>query len=131
VVRKDDASINSVADLSGKVGALLPGSSQLEDLKRLGVKVDNFHAADFPRDLYLSVRDKEADYTVLDTPGANKLMREFPTLKAAFHVGELQPFGFAFQRGSDLRDAVNRFLAAIRGSGDLTSIFQQHGMAER
>jgi polar amino acid transport system substrate-binding protein len=131
VVVRQDSTIASPADLSGKVGALLPGSSQIEDLKQLGVKVDNLHPADFPRDGYLSVREKEADYTVLDTPGATKLLREFPTLKAAFKLGGAQPFGFAFQRGSDLRAAVNRYLEKISGSGELTAIFVRHGVVER
>lgn len=118
--------IAAVADLAGKRAAAIPGSSQEEHLRELGVASEKILAVDFRLETYTAVMDGEADFTLADSSSAMRFLHGYPKLRIAFRLPGEDEYGFAVPRGSDLREALNRFLAEMKTTGALERIIRRH-----
>jgi len=118
--------IASVADLAGKTAAAIPGSSQEEHLRGLGIAPDKLLSVDFRLETYTAVMDGEADFTLADSSSAMRFLHEYPKLKIAFRLAGEDAYGFAVPRDSDLREPLNRFLAEMKKNGELERIIRRH-----
>jgi ABC-type amino acid transport substrate-binding protein len=114
--------IASVSDLAGKKAAVVRGSSHVEFLRTLAPDV-NVELTDFTLDSYVAVKEGEADFTLIDSGSVVGKAVESPwsDLKVAVR---LQEFGYriATRKGSDLREALNAYLAGLRESGELARL---------
>jgi ABC-type amino acid transport substrate-binding protein len=124
VVVPKGSPIHSVADLAGKTGSTVGGSSLEERMKTLpGVKL---HYVDFTRWNYDALMEKEADFTLLDDTSALRLLPSYPDLTVAFALPDRDLYGFAVPPRSDLKAALNAYLAKIRKSGELDRIVKKY-----
>lgn len=129
VVTPVDSSIESVADLHGKLAAVIPGSSHDELLRRLGVSRDWFVTVSFRAECYFTVDEGQADYTLVDANSAKHVLPTMRGLKVAFRLPEDDYYGFAVPPGSNLLQPLNRYLESIRSSGKLAEIIERHEVA--
>jgi ABC-type amino acid transport substrate-binding protein len=111
-------------DLAGKVGCTVEGSSQEERMDRLA-RVRK-HYVTSSGDCWRVVAGGQSDFTLLDSTAVLQHLPEYPTLERAFHLPEADHYGFAVQRGSDLRAQVDAFLAEARQSGFLYQVVERH-----
>ena len=124
VVVPKESPIRSVADLAGKTGSAVRGSSLEDTIKKLGdVKL---HYVDFMRWNYDALMEKEADFTVLEEPFVWSLIGSYPDLKVAFALPGKDAYGFAVTPKSDLHAALNAYLAKLKGSGKLDAIVRKY-----
>jgi ABC-type amino acid transport substrate-binding protein len=125
VLAKKERGFASVADLAGKVGSSVQGSSLHERMKALpGVKL---HFVDFTRWNYDAVAADEADFTVVDETGTGQLLPLYPELGLAFRLPGTDHYGYALAPGAeDLRAALDAFLVEARKSGRLDEIVRRH-----
>ena len=124
VVVPKDSPIHSLADLAGKTGSAVRGSSLEAEIQKLGnVKL---HYVDFMRWNYDALMEKEADFTVLEEPFTWRLLDSYPDLKVAFALPGKDAYGFAVAPGSDLRFALDTYLAQLKADGKLDEIARKH-----
>ena len=119
VITRAGSPMKSTADFPNTRAAIVAGSSQykyIEDLKVPGLTLT---PADFTRDAILAVRDGDADFTISDTPSATRFLREFSTLKSAFELPGAPGCAYAVPKGSDLKPALDSFLARLSKDGTL------------
>jgi ABC-type amino acid transport substrate-binding protein len=125
VVAKKGRGFAGPADLAGKKGSVVQGSSLHERVKAISQVPPHF--VEFTRWNYDAVSEGEADFTLLDGAGTWHLLPLYPDLEVAFTLPGVDYYGFALAPGSeDLRDALNAFLAAVKQSGQLDSIVRRH-----
>lgn len=125
VVARKGRGFAGPADLAGKKGSVVVGSSLHELVKTLSQAP--LHLVEFTRWNYDAVAEGEADFTVLDGPGTWHLLPLYPDLEVAFTLPGVSHYGFGLAPGSeDLRDALNAFLAGIRQSGQIEAIVRRH-----
>ncbi|HYH47401.1 MAG TPA: transporter substrate-binding domain-containing protein, partial [Thermoanaerobaculia bacterium] len=118
VVARKGRDFKGPADLAGKVGSVVQGSSLHERVKALSSAPP--HYVEFTRWNYDAVSGGQADFTVLDATGTWHLLPIYPDLEVAFTLPGVDHYGFAFAPGNeDLRDAVDAYLAQIHASGQL------------
>jgi polar amino acid transport system substrate-binding protein len=117
-----DSKIASLADVAGKKVALMHGSSQLEFLQSQAADV-KIMLTDFSLENYVAVKEGEADFTLLDSraPVGESVSAAYPDLKVAFRLREFG-YGVAVRKGSDLRQALNAYLAGLKQSGELARL---------
>jgi polar amino acid transport system substrate-binding protein len=124
VVVPRESPVRSAADLSGKTGSAVRGSSLEERMAKLGnVKL---HYVDFMRWNYDALIAKEADFTVLEEPFVWRLLDSYPDLKVAFALPGKHVYGFAVSPESDLRAPLEAYLAKIKASGELDAIVRKY-----
>jgi len=124
VVVPKESPIHSLADLAGRTGSAVRGSSLEAEIQKLGnVKL---HYVDFMRWNYDALMEKEADFTVLEEPFVWRLLDSYPDLKVAFALPGKDAYGFAVAPGSDLRFALDTYLAQIKADGKLDAIARKH-----
>jgi polar amino acid transport system substrate-binding protein len=121
LVRKD-SHLASPADLAGKTAATVAGSSLEERIKEL--HPGRIHHVDFTRWNYDALSEQQADFTVLDDTSTLRLLPLYRDLKVAFQLQGVDDYAFAVAPGSDLREALDRFLDDLRRSGRLDKILQ-------
>ncbi len=121
LVRKD-SHLASPADLAGKTAATVAGSSLEERIKEL--HPGRIHHVDFTRWNYDALSEQQADFTVLDDTSTLRLLPLYRDLKVAFQLPGVDDYAFAVAPGSDLREALDRFLDDLRRSGRLDKIIQ-------
>jgi arginine/lysine/histidine transporter system substrate-binding protein len=121
LVRKD-SHLASPADLAGKTAATVAGSSLEERIKEL--HPGRIHHVDFTRWNYDALSEQQADFTVLDDTSTLRLLPLYRDLKVAFQLPGVDDYAFAVAPGSDLREALDRFLDDLRRSGRLDKILQ-------
>jgi ABC-type amino acid transport substrate-binding protein len=124
VVVAKGSPIRGPADLAGKTGSTVAGSSREVRMKKLGDV--RLHYVDFTRWNYDALMEKEADFTVLDETSTWRLLPSYPDLTAAFVLPEGDRYGFATAPRSDLRPALNRYLQKIKKNGRLESIVKKY-----
>jgi ABC-type amino acid transport substrate-binding protein len=124
VVVPKDSPIHAAADLAGKTGSTVKGSSQEERMRSLG-KI-RFHYVDFTRWNYDALTEKKADFTVLDETSTWRLLPSYPGLKVAFALPGTDSYGFAVAPGSDLRESLNRYLDTLKRAGKLDEIIRRY-----
>jgi ABC-type amino acid transport substrate-binding protein len=123
VVRKGSG-IKSPADLAGKTGATVAGSSLEERIKQL--HAGRIHHVEFTRWNYDAVSEKEADFTVLDESSTWRLLPLYPDLEKAFPLPGVDEYGYAVAPGSGLRKALDLYIDELRRSGRLDEIVNRH-----
>jgi ABC-type amino acid transport substrate-binding protein len=123
VVRKD-SDVKSPADLAGKTGSTVAGSSLEERIKQL--HAGRIHHVEFTRWNYDALSEKEADFTVLDESSTWRLLALYPDLKVAFPLPGADDYAYAVAPGSDLREALDRYLDELRRDGRLDEIVRRH-----
>ncbi|HEV7517737.1 MAG TPA: transporter substrate-binding domain-containing protein [Thermoanaerobaculia bacterium] len=124
VVVPKGSSIHAVADLAGKTGSTVRGSSLEERMKKLpGVR---FHYVDFTRWNYDALMEKEADFALLDETSPWRLLPSYPDLQVAFALPDKDLYGFAVAPKSDLRPALDAYLATIKKDGKLDAIVKKY-----
>lgn len=129
IVRKGSA-IRAVRDLAGKVGAAIPGSSQEERLHTLGVPVDLLHPVSFMYENYVAVAEGEADYTLVDSGSAARVLAKVEGVEIGFRLPGSDFYGYALRPGSDLLPALDGFLEELEASGRLAEIVARHSASE-
>jgi ABC-type amino acid transport substrate-binding protein len=124
VVAPAASGLRSPADLAGKTAATVRGSSQEERIKAL--RPGRIHYVEFTRWNYDALDEKAADFTVLDDTSTLRLLRFYPHLKVAFELPGADPYGYAVKPGSDLRAALDLYLAEIQANGRLDAIVHRY-----
>src|SRR5262249_61561063 len=94
VVVPKGSPLHTVADLAGKTGSTVKGSSLEERMKKLPGEV-RFHYVDFTRWNYDALMEKEADFTLLDETSPWRLLPSYPDLQVAFALPGEDLYGFA------------------------------------
>jgi ABC-type amino acid transport substrate-binding protein len=122
VVLRQDAKLATAADLKGRKGAAVRGSSQVELMRGLCVAEADLVLAEFTRDNYQAVADGHADFTVVDGGSPDLVLGDFPGLKTAFPVGDGMRYGFAVRKGSDLLPFLDRHIKKLQASGKLEEL---------
>ena len=121
--------IRSVGDLTGKVASVARGTSHEEQLLAMFPDIE-IKPVQFMLENYQAVVDGEADYTVVDSSSAIKVLDEFydlgQNLEVAFEFPESDYFAFAVPKGSDLRESLDSFVEEIQASGKLDEILAKH-----
>jgi ABC-type amino acid transport substrate-binding protein len=124
VVVPKDSPIHGEADLTGKTGATVRGSSLEERMKKLpGVR---FHYVDFTRWNYDALMEKAADFTLVDESSAWRVLPAYPRLRMAFALPGKDLYGFAVAPKSDLRPALDAYLNTIKANGRLDQIVKRY-----
>ncbi len=127
-VARLDSRISTVEDLTGGTAAILKGSSHEEHLRQMGIPPQQILAVEFNHENYTAVLEGDADYTLADSISVMRFLSGQPQLKVAFRLPGRDDYGFAVRRDSDLRQHLNRFLAKLRGGGELERIIRRHMM---
>jgi ABC-type amino acid transport substrate-binding protein len=128
VVTRQDSKLATAADLAGRTGAVVQGSSHLEFLLAAAPKV-KVVATSFDLEGLEAVAGGHADFTLRDsgvTPGA-LLDALHPDLKVAFRLRTIDD-AFAARPGSDLLPPLDAYLTALRKSGDLDRILDRNAV---
>jgi ABC-type amino acid transport substrate-binding protein len=124
VIARKGAGWTDTADLAGKTGATVQGSSHHEILRKIpGVRI---LFVDFARWNLDAIAEGQADFAVLDEPMTWDLLQLYPSLAVAFELPETDTYGFAVRPGSDLRASLDRYLTEVRDSGRLDEIVKKH-----
>jgi|HubBroStandDraft_3_1064219.scaffolds.fasta_scaffold09368_3 ABC-type amino acid transport substrate-binding protein len=124
VVAPVASGLRSPADLAGKTAATVRGSSQEERIKAL--RPGKIHYVEFTRWNYDALDEKAADFTVLDDTSTVRLLRFYPQLAVAFQLPGEEAYGYAVKPGSDLRAALDAYLAEIQANGRLDGIVRRY-----
>ena len=129
VVTRRGSTIAAAADLAGKKGAVVAGSSHREFLLAAAPDV-KIEPASFDLESLEAVEAGRADFTLRDSndlPGTGIDPRH-PDLKVAFRLVEFGD-GFALRKGSDLVGALDSYLSGLAKSGELARLLRGHGLA--
>lgn len=126
IVVRSDSPIGSPQDLRGKIAAAIPGSSQEERLLRMGVPRELIHSESFMVGNYGAVIDGIADYTLVDSGSAERVLPEKDSLKMAFRLPGVEHYAIAVRPGSDLLPELNQYIDQIKISGELSEIIDRH-----
>lgn len=126
VITRNGSTMGSVNDFAGRSVALVSGSDALTGMQSMKIAKLRVRTLDFTRDCFLAVRDREADFTVVDSIYATVLLPDYPELQIAFSFGRPQQYGYGVPRGSDLKDALSAFLNDPANADLLSQVFQRH-----
>ena len=124
---RPDSTISKISDLRGKKVAVIEGSSHLERLNALNLN-PQIVSTKFVLEGYSAVRDKEADYTLMESraPVGAPVSAQYSDLKVGVRVSDTS-YGFAMRKGSDLKPLLDEYLESLRKSGELERILAKHG----
>ncbi len=126
IVARKGTTIESPADLTDKVASTIPGSSHEEHLRRLGVPAARLFRVSFVFEDYTAVLDGDADFTLVDSSSAERVLPKLKELEIAFRLPGEDHYGFAVPPGSNLIAYLNRFVAEMKRSGRLQEIIHRH-----
>ena len=124
VVVPKGSPIHAVADLAGKTGSTVKGSSLEERMKKLPDV--RFHYVDFTRWNYDALMEKEADFTLLDETSPWRLLPSYPDLQVAFALPDKDFYGSAVTPKSDLRPVLDAYITKIKKKGNLDRIVKKY-----
>ena len=122
-----DSKVQTLADLAGKKGVAMRGSSQAEIFRRMEVPGTSLEFTDFTAQSYSTVLDGRADYMLTDAAGpiGSPPVPAYPNVKVAIRLSPYD-YGFAVRPQSDLRAALNQWLAAVKASGEFQRLATLH-----
>ncbi|HEV8578862.1 MAG TPA: transporter substrate-binding domain-containing protein [Thermoanaerobaculia bacterium] len=128
VVVREDSKITKLSDLSGKRAAVIDGSSHLEFLRAASPGVI-LSLTSFDLESLEAVEHHQADFTLIETgaPVGGRLDSLHPHLKVALRLQEVGT-GIAVRKGSDLLEPLDKYLSALKKSGELQKILDRHGV---
>lgn len=131
VYRYGEGQPDSVQDLLDERVEVIAGSYHEERLQALRVRHPSLSwealRRERPEELLYRVWSGEADVAITD---ANKLklnQRFYPELRVAFELADPRPLAWMVRAdGETLRDALNRYLREVRGSGLLATLNERY-----
>lgn len=118
------STVSSAADLAAKRAAAVRGSSHDEATRALHPRSVDY--VDFFRWTFDAVAEGKADFALQDEHTTWRLLQYYPGLKVAFRLPGEDHYGYAVAPGSDLKDALNRYLETLRASGKLDETIRRH-----
>ncbi len=121
---RQGTAIAAPTDLAGKRGCVVAGSSQEERMDHLASARKVY--VQTSGDCWTAVADGTADFSLLDSTAVLAHTAEYPKVVKAFELPEADHYGLAVVRGSDLRGALDDFLAQARQSGFLYHLVERH-----
>jgi len=127
---RQDSKIAALADLAGKRGALLSGSSHVDFLKQEAPDVP-LTLTRFNQESFEAVENSSADFTVVETslaPGEKVPLH--PSLKVAFRLRSVGD-GIAMRKESDLLAPLNTYLTNLETSGELKRIVERKSLVRQ
>ncbi|MBX7187273.1 MAG: transporter substrate-binding domain-containing protein [Vicinamibacteria bacterium] len=124
---RPDSKIKSIADLKGKLVAVIEGSSHFERLKALNLD-PMIRLTKYVLEGYDAVLEGQADYTLLESRAevGQPVSAQYSGLKVAVRINETS-YGIAMRKGSDLKAPLDAYLEGLRKSGELDKILARHG----
>ena len=124
VIARKDAGITTVAGISGKRGAAVPGTTHDTLMREMGITpAHRLQRAGFAYD---ALQANRADFAFVDSTSGVVSLDKFPALTLVGMLPKADYYGFAVSEGSDLRPELDRHLATIRRQGRLYRIFERH-----
>lgn len=126
LVARRDSNIRSPEDLEGRIGTAVTGSSHAARMVRMGIESRRIVLVDFLLETYGHVTDGEADFTIADSSNTELRLQSYPELEAVYRFPDVESYGIAFPKGSDLRSAVDRFLEHAKSTGKLDEILAKY-----
>ncbi|MEM1207543.1 MAG: transporter substrate-binding domain-containing protein [Acidobacteriota bacterium] len=124
---KKGSGIRSVEDLAGLRVAVMRGSSQLEFLRGLDIPGLEVVLTDYSLENLVALEEGRVDFVLVDSwaePG-EPLGRGSEGLVVAFRLRSFD-YGVAVAPGSDLRQALDRFLEQATRSGQIARIVERY-----
>jgi len=124
---RPDSKIKTIADLKGKLVAVIQGSSHFERLKALNLDPE-IRLTRYVLEGVDAVAQGQADYTLLESRAevGQPVSAQYSNLKVGVRVNETT-YGIAMRKGSDLLAPLNAYLESLRKSGELDRILARHG----
>src|SRR5262249_6863464 len=92
VIVQKDSKIAGLADLKGKKGSVVPGSSKEEKLKTIPGAIP-YHV-EKSTEHYDAVADGKADFALIDSPSWLANEESFPKLKLGFQLPGVEYYGY-------------------------------------
>jgi membrane-bound lytic murein transglycosylase F len=130
VQRRGHPATRNIAGLNGARVVVREGSPQLELLRQLRGSGANYLTwTELPReqaDPLDWVNTGDADFAIIDRSEFAFARHLYPEVSVAFSLPDPRPVQWMVRRSAiDLRDAINRFFAAARDSGQLQRLARQ------
>jgi polar amino acid transport system substrate-binding protein len=122
IVRKDSP-IAGLADLKGKKGSVVPGSSKEARLKAIPGAIP-YHVEKSIQH-YEAVEKGKADFALVDSPSWLANEESLPNLKVGFQLAEVEYYGYGMMKDSDLAPALNAHLKEMRQSGTMNTLLRR------
>jgi His/Glu/Gln/Arg/opine family amino acid ABC transporter permease subunit len=125
VVRKDDNSIKSLADIKGKRAAESPTSNWADVARKAGAEIESVDG--FTQAISV-LNDGRVDVVVNDNITVLAYLAEHPEapIKVAAKTGGTSDQSFAARKGSGLLPELNKALAELKADGTLTKISDKY-----
>lgn len=121
-----ESPVQGVDDIAGLTAATVRGSSHEEHLRRVGFDDAHLFYVDFTLENYQAVAYGDADLTVVDSGSAATVLPQYAALgerlRQAFDLPDKDYYGIAVRPGSDLRQALDEFLAQEKAAGRLPGL---------
>ena len=121
---RQGSAIATAADLAGKSGCVVAGSSQEERMNRLAKT--RKHYVQTSGECWGAGANGAADFTLLDSTAVLAHMDEYPKVVKAFQLPDADAYGFAVARGSDLRGELDAFIEQARQNRFLYHVVERH-----
>lgn len=124
---RPDSKIKSRNDLRGKKAAIIHGSSHQERLVAMNLE-PVIVPTKFVLEGYSAVKDKEADYTVIESRAevGDAVSAQFSELRVGVRLSETT-YGVAMRKGSDLKPLLDEYIEGLRRSGELEKLLEKYG----
>ncbi len=123
VVVPDRSRISSQEDLHQARGAVMPGSSQEEMLKNLGVR-EVIRLELLSTECFEVLSRDDADFCLLGMSSTEHV--DQPGFKEAFRFEAVDRYAIAVPHESPILPMINKYIESLRASGDLQSIIDTH-----
>ncbi|HEX8465450.1 MAG TPA: ABC transporter permease subunit, partial [Abditibacterium sp.] len=126
--RKDNASIKTSKDLSGKLVTVQQETTGQYAVEKLGLPTDKIRKFETMQDALLEVRNRRGDAAVGDLPALREMIRKgYPELEVVGGIFESENYAVVARRGEpELLGAVNDALAKIMADGRYARIYEKH-----
>jgi len=131
VVTREGSDLDTVEDLAGHTAAAGAGSSHEEHLQALQLEGLEILNTLFMLENYQAVAEGEADFTLVDSGSADRVLGSYAGLAKKLEVAFAFPmddeYGFGLPPGSDLKPSLDAYLRQLEQSGELARIKAKYG----
>ena len=132
IYRRNTKKPRSLSDLSEGNFEILSGSSYIQMLEDKKIKNPNLKWKEVYysniEDLLKKISDGELDYTITDANSFKSIQLSYPEAEVAFTIDSTESMSWALPKSNDtsLRDSINNYFNAIKKSGELNRIIDEH-----
>ena len=131
IVHRDNRTVRTIEDLSGKtihVRAATSYQQRLARLKEGGLNIEIVLHKNVPtEELLQQVAEKKIEITLADTNVAMLNRRFYPAIRMAFPITEPQALAWAVSKGdTELTKIINRFFSHIMATGTYDRIYERY-----